>query len=147
MTAPNIGFQFGRADGGAELFNGAAATAQTLIPVQTTQVAAAARLTAAVNSLIPVAGSTAALLPLNQPLGTPVVVQNLAATAVTLLVFPAWNDSTNLASGGRIGAGASNASFSIAQSKTATFWPLPSSNGVPTGNGAAGSDWAAVLSA
>lgn len=147
MTAPNIGTQLGRADGGAELFNGAAVTGQTLIAVQTTQVPAASRLTAGVNNLIPIAGSTAVLLPLNQPLGVPVVVQNLAAAAVTLLVFPAWNDTTNLAGGGKVGSGAANASFAVAQNKSAVFYPLPSSNGVATQNGLAGTDWVAVLSA
>lgn len=147
MTAPNMGTQFGRADGGAELFNGNATTGQTTLAVQTTQVAAASRLTAGLNSVIPIAGSTAVLLPLGQPLGTPVVVENLAATAVTLLVFPAWNDTTNLAGGGKIGSGAQNASFSVAQNKSATFYPKPSSNGVATQNGLAGTDWVAVLSA
>ncbi len=147
MTQPFIGTSFARADGGGELFNGAAAAGQTTLAVQTTQVAAASRLTAGVNNVIPVAGSTAVLLPLNQPLGVPVVVQNLAATAVALLVFPAWNDTTGAASGGKIGSGAANASFSIAQNKSAVFYPLPSTNGVPTQNGLAGADWVAVLSA
>ena len=141
------GMQFGRADGGCELFNGAATTGETTIAAQTTQVAAASRLTSGVNRAIPVAGSTAVLLPLNQPLGVPVVVQNLAATAVTLLVFPAWNDVTNAASGGKIASGAANASFSVAQNKSAMFYPLASSAGVATQNGLAGTDWVAVLSA
>jgi hypothetical protein len=141
------GFQFGRADGGCELFNGAATTGQTTIAVQTTQVAAASRLTSGVNSLVPVTGSTAVLLPKNQPLGVPIVVQNLAATAVTLLVFPAWDDVANAASGGKIGSGAANASFSVAQNKSAVFFPLASNAGVATQNGLAGTDWLAVLSA
>jgi hypothetical protein len=148
MTAPNIGFQFARADGGGELFNGNATAGSTTLAVQTTQVAAASRLTAGVNRVVPIAGSTAVLLPLNQPLGVPVVVQNSAATAVALLVFPAWNDTTNAASGGKVGAAAAaNASFSLAQNTSAVFYPLPSTNGVATANGLAGADWAAILTA
>lgn len=139
-----LGTQLARVDGGTELFNGTATAGETTIAVQTTQVAAASRLTSGVNRAVPIAGSTAMLLPLNQPLNTPVVVTNYAATAVALLVYPAWNDTTNLASGGKIDNAAANAAFSIAQGLTAIFYPLPSNAGVPTQNGLAGTDWLAI---
>lgn len=120
------GFAFGLADGGAEFFNGTATAGQTTIPVQTTQVAAAARLTAAVNVAVPITGSTALLLPKNHPVGSPIVVQNEAATAVSLLVFPPWDDVAGAATGGAINGGTANASVTIAQGKAATFWALPS---------------------
>lgn len=142
-----LGFSFARLDGGAEMLNGTATANETTIAVQTTQVAAATRLTSGVNRAVPVAGSTAVLLPMNPALGSPIVVNNAAASAVTLLVFPAWNDATGAASGGKIQNGSANASFSVAQNKTAIFFPLPSSAGVATANGQAGTDWAAVLSA
>lgn len=119
------GFQFARNDGGAELFNGTLTAGETLVAVQTTQVAAASRLTSGTNRVIPIAGSTAVLLPKDQPVGCPVVVANFAATAVALLVFPAWNDATNAAGGGKIDNAAANAAFSIAQGLTAVFYPLP----------------------
>ena len=130
------GFQIARNDGAVELFNGTATAGETTLAAQTTQVAAASRLTSGVNRVIPIAGSTAVLLPKDQSIGSPIVVGNYAATAVALLVFPPWNDTTNAASGGKIQNAAANASFSIAQGKTATFYPLP--NGV---------DYVAVLSA
>lgn len=127
--------------------NGTATAGETTVAAQTTQVAAATRLTSGVNRVVPIAGSTAVLLPLNPALGSSVTVANYAATAVALLVFPAWNDVTNAASGGKIQNGSANASFSIAQNKTATFYPLPSSAGTATQNGLAGTDWAVTLSA
>ena len=141
------GFQLGLNDGGAELQNGTATTGNVTIAVQTTQVALATRLTSGVNRCIPITGSTAVLLPKNQPIGSPIMVFNLAASAVPLLVYPAWDDVLGAASGGQIGAGAANAAFSVAQSKGAIFWSLPSSAGVATANGAIGTDWAVILSA
>jgi len=130
------GFSFARADGGAELLNGTATTGETTIAVQTTLVAAATRLSSGYNRAIPVTGSTAVVLPQNQPVGVPIVVTNYAATAVSLLVFPPWNTTTGAAAGGKINNGAADAPFSVAQGKTAVFFPLPNSV-----------DYAAVLSA
>jgi hypothetical protein len=137
MTAStNLSTMFGMANGGVELMNGTATTGETTIAVATTQVTGASRLTAGFTRAIPIAGSTAVLLPMNQSLNSPIVVNNSAATAVTLLVFPPWNDTTSAASGGKIQNGSANASFSVAQNKTAIFYPHP--NGV---------DYSAVLSA
>lgn len=123
-----LGTQLARNDGGVELFNGTATTGETTIAVQTTQVAAASRLTSGFNRLVPIAGSTAVLLPKGQPVGVPITVANYAATAVALLVFPPWDDVANAASGGKIQNGSANASFSVAQNKSATFYPHP--NGI-----------------
>jgi hypothetical protein len=128
--------QFGRADNGAEFFNGTATTGQTTIAAQTTLVAATTELTGGLCVTVPVAGSTAVRLPLNQALGSPITVVNHAATAVTLLVFPPWNAGTGAAAGGKINNGSANASVSVAQGKSAVFYPHP--NGV---------DYTAVLSA
>lgn len=130
------GFQFARNDGGAELFNGTATTGETLIAAQTTLVAGATRLSSGFNRAVPVSGSTALVLPQNQPVGAPITVANYAATAVALLVFPPFNDTTGSAAGGKINNGTANASFSVAQGKVATFYPLPG-----------GVDYAAILSA
>jgi hypothetical protein len=138
------GFQFGLANGNVDLFNGTATAGETTLAVQTTQVAAASRIVSGMNRVIPIAGSTAVLLPLNPTVGAPITITNYAATAVTLLVYPAWNDVANTASGGKIANAAANAAFSIAQGKTATFYPLPTSAGVttPASLGVAGTDWA-----
>jgi hypothetical protein len=130
------GFQFARNDGGVELFNGTATAGETTIAVQTTLVAAASRLTSGFNRAIPIAGSTALLLPKGQPVGSPITVANYAATAVALLVFPPWDDVTVAVAGGKIQNGSANASFSVAQNKVATFYPH--ANGI---------DYSAVLSA
>jgi hypothetical protein len=130
------GFQFGRADGNQELLNGTATTGETTVAVQTTLVAATTKLTSGLNRVIPITGSTAVRLPKDQPVGAPIVVANYAATAVTLLVFPPWDEVTAAAAGGKINNGSANASFSVAQNKVAVFYPM--ANGV---------DYIAVLSA
>lgn len=132
MSTPGI--QLARADGGTELFS--AVAGESAIAVQTTLVAAATRLVSGLNRVVPIAGSTAVTLPMNQPVGVPITVANYAASAITLLVFPPWNTVTAAVAGGAIQGGSANASFSVAQSKTATFYPLP--NGI---------DYVAVLSA
>jgi uncharacterized secreted protein with C-terminal beta-propeller domain len=112
---------FGRADGSTELFNGTATAGQTLIAAQTTLVAAATKLTGQVCPCIPVAGSTAVRLP--QGASAPIVVINNAASAVTLLVFPPWNEATGAVAGGKINNGSANASLSVAQNAKAVFYP------------------------
>lgn len=136
MSASNQGLQLARADGGVELWNGTLTVGETFIPVATTLVTGAARLTAGLNRAIPIAGSTAMLLPKGQAVGSPVVVANYAATAVTILVFPPFDDVLAAAAGGKIQNAGANASFSVAQNKSATFYPHP--NGI---------DYSAVLSA
>jgi hypothetical protein len=133
MTAS---IQLGRNDGGAEFFNGTATTGQTTLAVQTTLVAAATTATGGLNVVVPIAGSTAFVLPKGAQVGSPIVIINLAATAVTLLVFPPWDNVANAAAGGKINGGTANASFSIAQNGKAVFYPNP--NGV---------DFTAILSA
>ncbi len=130
----SLGFQFARADGGVELFNGTATTGETTVAVQTTQVAAASRLTSGFNRVIPVAGSTAVLLPMNQPIGCPIVVANYAASALSLNVFPAWNDVTNAAGGGKINNGSANAVKALTQNQVGIFFPHPN-----------GLDWSAIV--
>lgn len=127
---------FARADNGFERFNGTATTGQTTIAAQTTLVAGTTKLTGGLCVCIPVAGSTAVRLPKDHAVGSPIVVANHAATAVTLLVFPPWNEATAAAGGGKINNGSGDASFSVAQNKTAVFYPHP--NGV---------DYTAVLTA
>ena len=73
--------------------------------------AGATPLTGTINQVTTSAGQTAVLLPSTQPLGTAVHVY--VSTATTALVFPP--------SGGSINEGAANASFSVAQARTATF--------------------------
>lgn len=129
-----IGFNFGLANGGAELFNGTATAGQTTIAVQTTLVAAATTLSGGVNFVTPTAGSTALVLPLTSPIGSPIVVFN-ASTTVTALVFPPWNPNlaTPAAAGGRVYGlsttpatpPTANASVSIAPGRCAVFWALP----------------------
>ena len=116
-------FQLARNDGGFERFNGTATAGQTTIAAQTTLVAATTELTGGTNVTIPVAGSTAVRLPLNQAVGNAIVVTNHAASAVTLLVFPPWNSAAAAAAGGKINNGTANASFSVPQNKTAVFYP------------------------
>lgn len=124
MTTGNqSAFVFGLNTGGFELFNGTATTGQTTIAVQTTLVSGTTTLTGGLNVTIPIAGSTAVALPQNQPIGSPIVVRNNAASAITLLVFPPWNRATGAAAGGALNGGTANASFSVAQSKTAVFYP------------------------
>lgn len=130
------GVSFGRADNGFERFNGTATSGQTTIAVQTTLVAATTELTGGTNVCVPITGSTAVRLPKDHPIGSPIVVANHAATAVALLVFPPWNTVTAAAAGGKINNGSADASFSVAQGKTAIFWPHD--NGV---------DFTAMLSA
>lgn len=137
MTTGNqSAFQFGLNTGGFEYFNGTATTGQTTIAVQTTLVSGTTTVTGGTNIVVPIAGSTALALPQNQPVGSPITIANYAATAVTLLVFPPWNRTTGAAAGGKIQNGSANASFSVAQNKSATFYPA--ANGV---------DYAVVLSA
>lgn len=117
------GVMFGRHDNGFERFNGTATAGQTTIAVQTTLVAATTKLTGGTNVCVPITGSTAVRLPKDHPVGSPIVVANHAATAVTLLVFPPFNEVTSAAAGGKINNGSGDASFSVAQNKTAIFFP------------------------
>lgn len=128
--------QLGRNDNDFELLNGTATTGQTTIAVQTTLVAGTTELSGGHNVAVPIAGSTAVRLPKDAAVGSPIVVVNNAATAVTLLVFPPWNTATGAAAGGKINGAAANASFSVAQNKSAIFYPHL--NGI---------DFTAVLSA
>ena len=64
-----------------------------------------------INQVTTSAGQTAVLLPSTQPLGTSVNVY--VSTATAALVFPP--------SGGAINEGSANASFSVAQSRVASF--------------------------
>lgn len=117
------GVMFGRHDNGFERFNGTATTGQTTIAAQTTLVAATTKITGGTNVCVPVSGSTAVRLPKDHPVGSPIVIANHAATAVALLVFPPWNEVTGAAAGGKINNGSADASFSVAQNKTAIFYP------------------------
>lgn len=108
--------QLGRDDGGFD----------TVTPVGTT-LSGAAALTGSVNHCPASAGQVAVTLP---QYGTgPVTVLNTAGTATALTVFPPT-------AAGKINAGSAGAAFSVAQAKSAIFFPHP--NGV---------DWTAVLSA
>lgn len=127
---------FGRFDNGAEFFNGTPTAGQTTIAAQTTLVAAATKASGGLCVTVPVAGSTAFRLPKNHPVGSPITIANYAATAVTLLVFPPWDEEAAAVAGGKINNGSANASFSVAQNKVAVFHPHP--NGI---------DYSAVLSA
>lgn len=73
--------------------------------------ATATPLTGTINQVTTAAGQTAFLLSSAQPLGTSVNVYNSTATAA--LVFPP--------TGGNINEVAANASFSVAQARTASF--------------------------
>ncbi len=73
--------------------------------------AGATPLTGTINQVTTSAGQTAVVLPSTQPFGTSVNVY--VSTATTALVFPP--------SGGNINEGAANASFSVAQSRVASF--------------------------
>ena len=68
-------------------------------------------LTGTINQVTTSAGQTAVLLPSTQPLGTS--VQVYVSTATAALVFPPY--------GCNINEGAANASFSVAQSRVASF--------------------------
>lgn len=118
-----ISTQIGRADGGFERFNGTATTGQTTIAAQTTLVSGTTTVTGGTNVMIPIAGSTAVALPKGAQVGSPIVIVNHAASAVTLLVFPPWDSVANAAAGGKINNGSANASVSVAQNKTAVFYP------------------------
>jgi hypothetical protein len=98
----------------------------SVTPVGTT-LSGAPTLTNRVNHCVAAAGVVAVALPQNS--GSDVVVLNLAATAVALTVFPPT-------AAGKINNGSAGAAFSIAQNKSATFYPHP--NGI---------DYTAVLSA
>lgn len=126
-------FAFGRADGGAELFASVAAVGQTTLAAQTTLVAAATKATGGLNVVTPIAGSTAFRLPLNAAVGSPIIVTNNAATAVTLSVFPPFNEVTGVAAGGVIFGWqavlpTANASMAVGQGRTVVFYPHP--NGI-----------------
>lgn len=110
------GIGFARADGGVD----------TIVPVGTT-LAGSPVLTGAVNVLTAAAGNVACALPANA--GGAITVLNTAASAVALTVFPPT-------AAGKINNGSAGAALSIAQNKTATFYPL--ANGI---------DYAAVVSA
>ena len=111
-----LGITIGRADSGVD----------TIAPVGTT-LSGAPTLTGFVNVLTASAGQVACVLPASP--GGPITVLNTAATAVSLTVFPPT-------AAGKINNGSAGAALSVAQNKTATFYPL--ANGV---------DFAAVLSA
>lgn len=111
-----LGIQLGRDDGGFE----------TITPVGTT-LSGAPTLTGMVNHCAASAGVVAVALP--QSAGGPLVVLNTAGTATALTVFPPT-------AAGKINAGSAGAAFSVAQGKSAVFFPHP--NGV---------DWTANLSA
>jgi hypothetical protein len=111
-----LGITIGRADGGVD----------TITPVGTT-LSGAPVLTGSVNVLTASAGQVACVLPANP--GAPITVLNTAASAVSLTVFPPT-------AAGKINNDSAGAAVSIAQNKTATFYPL--ANGV---------DFAAVVSA
>lgn len=98
---------------------------QDTTPVGTT-LSGAPTLNGSINTCTAASGNTAVLLPQNAP-AFPMTVFNTAATAVNLLVFPPT-------SGGKINAGSAGASFTVAQNKAATFYPLSN-----------GTDWVAVL--
>ena len=83
---------------------------------------------AQINTYVPVTGSTAVTLPGSATPGSRVTILNLAATAVSLLVFP------NTAAG-IINSGAAGGSFSVAQNKSAYFIKSDAEN------------WIAILSA
>jgi hypothetical protein len=117
---------FARADGGA--------APDTVTPVGTTQTGGAPALTGEVNFCPAAAGATAVTLPYRAQPGVPVTVINTASTATALTVFPpmvpAYQNNLGsyaaAASGGSIygtGAVSANASISIPQYKSATFWP------------------------
>lgn len=91
----------------------------------TTAQATATLLTGGINQITTTAGQTAVRLPADAPLATPIIVYNASSTAA--LVFPP--------TGGNINEAAANASFSVAQAKTTTFYRLTSTK------------WVAVLSA
>jgi hypothetical protein len=128
--------QIGRLDGGYEQFNGTATAGFTTLAVQTTLVAAATTATGGTNNVVPITGSTAFVLPKNAPVGSPITILNAAATAVTLLVYPPWDNVANAAAGGKINGGTANASVSVAQNKSAIAYPH--ANGI---------DYTVVLSA
>ena len=134
-------FQFGLANGGFDNYNGTAGAVanQITIAAQTTQAAATTVIQSGVVLAVPIAGSTALNLPMNEPLGGPIVVTNGAATAVSLTVFPPWNaNATTLsngvytaapvASGGKIfgwqaALPTANAGVVVAQGRTVVFYP------------------------
>jgi len=113
-----LGITLGRADSGVD----------TIAPVGTTLVQGTTPvLTGFVNVLAASAGQVACALPANA--NGAITVLNTAASAVALAVFPPT-------AAGRINNGSAGAALSVAQNKTATFYPL--ANGV---------DYAAVVSA
>jgi len=129
----STGFQLGRNDGGTDLYNGTATAGQTLIAAQTTLTAAATVIASSMAICVPVAGSTAVTLPMNSATGSPITISNMAATAVTLLVFPPWNPTTGAVAGGKIygaaaGLPSANASISVAQGRSVVLCPHP--NGI-----------------
>ena len=125
MTAS---ISLGRADGGFDTIP----STLTPLAVQTTLVAGTTQIVSGLAFVTPIAGSTAVALTKNCAPGSPIVVVNNAATAVTLLVFPPWDNVAVAAAGGKIYGSvvgpAANASQSIAQGKSASFWPHP--NGI-----------------
>ncbi|NVN99301.1 MAG: hypothetical protein HXX17_08255 [Geobacteraceae bacterium] len=120
--------QLGRFDGGADLYNGTATAGQITIAAQTTLVAATTTVQSGIAVATPITGSTALALPMNSQVGSPIVITNTAATAVSLLVFPPWNNVTGAVAGGKIyGAAAAlpsaNASITVAQGRSVALWP------------------------
>jgi hypothetical protein len=112
---------FGRSD---------SAGPDTVTPVGTAQIGSAV-LTGGLNFCPASAGVTAVRLPLNAAAGSPITVVNTAGTATALLVFPPLNNAGAAAGGkvyGTATSPAADASTSIAQGKSATFWPHP--NGI-----------------
>ncbi len=92
-----------------------------------TTLAGAPQLTGALNVVTTAAGQVAAALPLNHPVGSPIVVRVSTATAAT--IFPPT-------AAGSINGGTAGAAFSVAQNKPTLFFAHP--NGI---------DYTAVLSA
>ena len=128
-------FQFGLANGGFDSYNGTAGAGvgQITIAAQTTQVAAATVIQSGLVLAVPVAGSTALMLPMTAPVGSPITVTNAAATAVSVTVFPPWNALLAAASGGKIygtqaALPAANAGVAVAQGRTVQF--IPHANGI-----------------
>jgi len=100
-------------------------TIPTAVAGATTAQATATLLTGSINLITTAASQTAVRLPSDTALAVPIMVYNSTSTAA--LVFPP--------TGGNINEAATNASFSVAQAKTTTFWRVSTTK------------WIAVLSA
>lgn len=121
------GFSFARFDSAP-----IAANLDAVTGTGTTQVGAAP-ITGSISTVTGAASNTAAILPANWPIGSPIVVYG-TGTAPT--IFPPV--------GGRINNGTQNAAFTVTAGKAAMFFALPAANGLNTGQSL---DYFAVLSA